>query len=86
MTLSTLGINTSQVEVENISPFGFWVFVDDTDYYLSFDKYPWFKNATIADIISVQFFPPYHLYWDNLDVDLDLNDIINPNNSPLIYK
>ncbi|MBP7653253.1 DUF2442 domain-containing protein [Candidatus Dependentiae bacterium] len=81
-----LGTNTSQVEIENISTYGFWIFLENKEYYLSFEQYPWFKNATISDIISVQFFPPRHLYWENLDVDLDLNDIINPSNSPLIYK
>ena len=37
-----------------------------------------FKNKTINDITKIQAFGEGHLYWENLDVDLSLDIIENP--------
>jgi len=80
------GKNTLKPEVTNISAHGFWIFLKGTEYFLPFEKYPWFKNATIASIISVKLSHSHHLYWPMLDVDLSTEILTDPEKYPLTYK
>ena len=86
MKLKRVGVSTSQVEVSTISRHGIWLFVKDTEYFLSFDEYPWFRDAKIGDIMKVELLNDHHLRWDTLDVDLELESLTNPENYPLVYK
>lgn len=86
MQSQQLGENTSQVEVLNISKHGFWLLVHGEEHFLPFDEFPWFRDARIADILDVQLLRPGHLYWAELDVDLDIQSIQAPEKYPLIYK
>lgn len=86
MKLEKVGESTSEVEVLNISGQGFWLFVQGQEYFLSFKDFPWFKNATISLILNVKLPGPTHLYWPDLDVDLELESIRFPERYPLIYK
>jgi hypothetical protein len=87
MTLSITGDATLAVEVEvlNISKHGFWLMVHGREYYLPFDDFPWFRNATIAEILAVEQPQPDHLCWPALDVDLHLDSLQHPERYPLIY-
>jgi len=73
-------------EITNISEHGFWVFLDDTEYFLSFEKFPWFKDAKISQISNVQLWHKSHLFWPDLDVDLSLKIIEHPEKYKLISK
>jgi hypothetical protein len=75
-----------EVEVTNISPNGFWIMVDEKEYFLPFKSFPWFENARISDISLVERLTDTHLYWKNLDIDLTLDIIIDPANYPLVSK
>ncbi len=50
-------------EVEGISPRGIWLWVHEKEYYLSFEEYPWFRQATVGQIHDVQFLHGSHLRW-----------------------
>ena len=80
------GKNISDTEVTNISQHGFWILVDEKEYFLPFKSFPWFKDARISDLYTVQRLSGNHLYWKNLDVDLTLDMIENPDNYPLISR
>jgi len=80
------GKNISKVEITNISQHGFWILLNNQEYFLSFRKYPWFKNAKIASIINVKLSHGQHLYWPDLDVDLSIKILSDPNKYPLIYS
>lgn len=80
------GKNISTVEVESISPHGLWLYASGSEYFLPFEDYPWFKNAKVADIQNVELLHDYHLYWPNLDVDLELESLERPDQYPLAYK
>ena len=54
MTSSTLGASISQVEVTNIDRFGFWLLVEDREYFLPYADFPWFRTATVEQILDVQ--------------------------------
>lgn len=40
MNSAALGRNTSQVEVTNVSPHGFWLFVGERELFVSFKEFP----------------------------------------------
>lgn len=86
MTSSTHGASISQAEIANIDKFGFWILVGDKEYFLSFKDYPWFRQATIDNILSVETLHGDHLYWPELDVDLSLDSLSDPDSFPLIYR
>jgi hypothetical protein len=85
MKLSQRGIDTL-ASVENITPFGIWLFVKDKEYFLSYKDYPFFKNQTINSIQNVKFVHGFHLYWPELDVDLEIDNLESPEKYPLKFK
>jgi hypothetical protein len=82
------GENTSAPEVEilNVSGKGLWLLARGREYFLPTERFPWFENATVADICRVKLLHGYHLYWPALDVDLELSSLGNLENYPLIYR
>ena len=76
------GTSTSAVEVTNISPHGFWLLVDDRELFLPFDVFPWFKAASVQAITHVERPQPHHLHWPELDVDLTVDSIEQPDRYP----
>lgn len=80
------GLSTLTVEVTNISAHGFWILLNENEYFLSYLNFPWFTKATIDDLCEVHLLNGQHLFWKKLDVDLELSSIITPESYPLIYK
>jgi hypothetical protein len=60
VSLSQSGIGTSDYEVTNIEPSGFWVLVDDQEYFISFADYPVFKDAQISQLIKWSAYLPHN--------------------------
>jgi len=65
---------------------GFSLFLDNQKYLLNFTEYPWFKNASGEEILNVKLLNSHHLYWESLDIDLELDSIKNPDSYPLSFK
>jgi hypothetical protein len=86
MKSRAVGEDILGVEVTNISEHGFWLFIGEKEYFLPFEEFPWFKEATIAEISDVVFLKNEHLFWEKLDIDLTLNIIEHPEKYPLISK
>jgi len=86
MKSSMPGPSTLRVEVTNISGHGFWILLDEKEYFLSFTDFPWFKKASIDEICDLHALTDEHLFWKKLDVDLELSSIIDPEKYPLVYK
>jgi hypothetical protein len=86
MNCATLGAPTSQAEVTHIDHFGFWILVDNKEYFLPYADFPWFRSATVDQILNVQRLHEDHLHWPALDVDLCLNSLQSPEAFPLIYQ
>lgn len=80
------GKNTLKAEITNISEYGFWILLSGKEYFLPFEKYPWFKNAKISSITNLIILHGHHLYWPELDVDLTTEILEKPENYPLISK
>ena len=73
-------------EVTNISGHCLWVLVDDEELALPFSEFPWFRSATIDQVLNVVRPSGPHLYWPDLDVDLSLDSIRHPDHYPLKAK
>jgi len=86
MKSDAVGESILEVEVTNISEHGFWLFIGEKEYFLPFKQFPWFKEATIAEISDVVFLNSKHLFWEKLDIDLTLNMIEYPEKYPLVSK
>jgi hypothetical protein len=77
-------MSTSTVELSNVSAHGLWLLVDEQELYLPFDDFPWFREATIAQLSQIERPEPGHLRWPDLDVDLSLDSIEHPERYPLV--
>jgi hypothetical protein len=86
MKSGTRGTRTSAVEVANISIHGIWIHVRGREYFMSHDEYPWFRDATIAQLQNVKLLRGHHLQWPDLDVDLELDSLDSPERYPLKYR
>ena len=80
------GTSTSEAEVTNISRHGFWILVDERELFVPFEEFPWFRDATVGAILSVERPHPHHLCWPELDIDLTLESIEHPEGHPLKAK
>lgn len=80
------GSVTSEAEVTNISRHGFWMLVGDEELLLSFEQFPWFKRASVEQIVNVERPTPDHLYWPDLDIDLSVTSIRKPTDFPLMSR
>ncbi len=73
-------------EVTNVSPHGFWLFYEGHEYFLSFEKFPWFKNAELSKIFNVCLEAPGHFHWPDLDIDLSEDILRAPEKYRLVSR
>lgn len=77
------GTSISQIEVTNVDSQRIWLFVEEKEYFLSYENYPWFKESKLSDILNVELYSGGHIYWPALDIDLSINILENPKRYPL---
>ena len=70
--------------VSEISQVGIWLTLEEKELFLSFDNFPWFKNASVSAIQNVNLLNANHLYWPELDIDLAVESIEYPDRFPLV--
>ena len=86
MKSAARGKRISDVEITNVSKHGFWILVRDRELFAPFKDFPWFKRASVGEILNVEMPGPNHLYWPDLDVDLAVESIENPKAFPLVSR
>ncbi|RJR33267.1 MAG: DUF2442 domain-containing protein [Deltaproteobacteria bacterium] len=86
MNSSQPGTSISAGEVTNIEPLGFWILVENKEYFVPFDDYPVFKNASIQQIFQMQRLSDTQLYWPDLDADIEIEALEQPEHYPLVFK
>ncbi len=86
MTSARHGRSTLEVEVTNVSPHGFWLLTGEDERFVPFREFPWFRDATIAQLTDVERPSPHHLYWPDLDVDLAVDSLDHPERYPLVSQ
>jgi hypothetical protein len=80
------GASTSAVEVTHVSSHGLWVLLPDGEVFLPYEQFPWFKEATIREVLHVKLLHGRHLYWPDLDVDLSVESLRQPDQFPLVSR
>ena len=86
MSLNLHGTGTLNFEVTNISHLGFWVLIEEFEYFVPFGEYPVFKNATIQEIFNMIPLSPTQLHWPDLDADIEIEALENAEKYPLVWK
>jgi hypothetical protein len=81
-----LGTNISCNEITGISDTGFWLLVDDREYFVPFADYPVFRNATVAQIYNFERSGPRQFHWPELDADIEMDALEQPDRFPLLYR
>jgi len=84
MRSAARGRHTSDVEVTNISARGIWLLLGPREVFLPFKSFPWFRDATVEQLLNVEWPSPHHLHWPALDVDLAVESIDHPEKYPLV--
>jgi len=86
MKSKKLGKNISNAEVLSISPFGLWILVLEKEYFLPYKDFPWFKDASVHDVLAISLEHDTNLRWKKLDIDLELSSLNSLEKYPLIAK
>ena len=76
--------HSSEIEVRKISKHGISLLVKKKEYFLSFEEFPWFKEASVSAIQNVELLNDHHLYWLDLDIDLAIDSIEDSAGFPLV--
>ncbi|MFH1684163.1 MAG: DUF2442 domain-containing protein [Candidatus Margulisiibacteriota bacterium] len=85
MKLLKYGKNTL-VSVDIITSFGVWLLAKEKEYFLKYKDYPYLQSQPIKSIQNVKLLHGFHLYWPELDVDLEIDNLENPEKYPLKSK
>lgn len=83
MSSEAPGKNTSGCEGTQVSANGARLLAGGREYFMSFEDFPWFKDASTGKILKVEQPAPGHFRWPELDVDLTTGIIGHPERFPL---
>lgn len=85
-TISENNTKNTSVSVLMINSQGIMLSVLGNDYFISYNRLPWMKDATIKDVLNVQMSGDDAIEWPNLDVDLEIDSLKHPERYPLVMK
>jgi len=86
MSSSQLGTVTSHHEVTGIAASGFWLLVDDAEYFVPFADYPVFRGAGVEQVFDARRLSPRQFHWPALDAAIELDALERPEYYPLIWR
>jgi hypothetical protein len=81
-----LGTAALEAEVTNVSAHGFWLLLGTEELAVPYSLFPWFKKATIEQLLAVERPTENHLFWPQLDIDLSVDSVRNPDAFPLLSR
>lgn len=85
-TSSNISSTNISVGVLMINSQGILINVQGNDYFLSYDRIPWMKDARISDVLNVKMSGRNAIAWEALDVDLEIESLKHPERYPLVMK
>jgi hypothetical protein len=86
MSSNSPGKSNSEIEIQSISGHGIWLLVRGKEYFMPYEKFPWFKEAKVSQILNVSISGSGNLFWPELDIDLSTEILEAPERFPLIAK
>ena len=78
--------NAISASVLMINNQGIMISVAGNDYFLSYNRVPWLKDATVRNILNIKMLGKNAVEWPDLDVDLEVDSLKHPERYPLIMK
>ena len=81
--------NNSQptsVAVLMINAQGMLISVQGQDYFLSYNRGPWLRDARISSVLNVRMSGARSIEWPELDIDLEVESLRHPERYPLLVK
>lgn len=79
-------INSTLASVLMINAQGIMISVAGNDYFLSYNRIPWMKDASIKSVLNVRMSGQNAIEWPDLDVDLEIESLKHPERYPLVIK
>ena len=73
-----------EVEILMINDKGIMLSVQGQDFFLSYNRVPWMKDATISDVLDVRMSGNNAIEWPKLDVDLEVESLRHPERYPFL--
>jgi hypothetical protein len=77
---------SQKAEVSDICADGFWLVLGSEGLRVPYAQFPWFRNATIDQISTIERPSENHLYWPKLDIDLAVESLRSPEAFPLVSE
>jgi len=78
--------NSTLVDVLMINDRGIMISVLGQDYFLSYNRVPWMRDATINEVLDIRMSGKNAIEWPKLDVDLEIESLRHPERYPLLIK
>ena len=79
-------ISSTSADVLMINDKGIMISVQGQDYFLSYNRVPWMRDATISEVLDVRMSGKNAIEWPKLDIDLEVDSLKHPERYPLIIK
>ena len=81
-----MSIGTLVCSITGINDLGFWVLAEDKEFFVPFADYPGFRESSVNQILNIRYLPPSQLHWPEIDMDIELQALVQPESLPLIFK
>ena len=85
-TTSKSNISSTLAGVLMINEQGIMLSVQGQDYFLSYNRVPWMRDATINEVLDVRMSGKNAIEWPKLAVDLEVDSLRHPERYPLLIK
>lgn len=76
----------TSVSVLMINSQGIMLSVLGNDYFVSYNRVPWLRNARISSALNVRMAGRNAIEWPDLDVDIEIESLKHPERYPLVMK
>ena len=83
--LGNVTLTKTDSQITSVESDGFWLLVQNEEFFVPFDRYPSFQNATIQQIFNFED-DGEEFYWADLDIDIELDALRHPERFPLIFQ
>ena len=73
-----------QTQITSIEQDGFWILIEEGEFFVPFERYPAFQKATVEQIFDFEQ-DGDAFYWSGLDIDIESDALKHPEKYPLIF-
>ena len=77
---------STSASVLMINADGILLSVCGQDYFLSYNRVPWMRDASISHVLDVRMSGRSAIEWPALDIDLEIESLRHPERYPLVIK